>query len=103
MSTKNITLLVIAGLVLILGYTGCNGYNGLIAQDENVNNAWNKVQSDYQRRADLIPNLVNTVKGEANFEQGTHILDTYQERIAAIPGNSLPSKYSSSAPPPVDT
>ena len=71
MSTKNITLLVIAGLVLILGYTGCNGYNGLIAQDENVNNAWNKVQSDYQRRADLIPNLVNTVKGEANFEQGT--------------------------------
>lgn len=71
MSTKNITLLVIAGLVLILGYTGCNGYNGLILQDENVNNAWNKVQSDYQRRADLIPNLVNTVKGEANFEQGT--------------------------------
>jgi len=71
MSTKNITLLVIAGLVLLLGYTGCNGYNGLITQDENVNNAWNKVQSDYQRRADLIPNLVNTVKGEANFEQGT--------------------------------
>jgi LemA protein len=71
MSTKNITLLVIAGLILILGYTGCNGYNGLITQDENVNNAWNKVQSDYQRRADLIPNLVNTVKGEANFEQGT--------------------------------
>lgn len=71
MSTKNITLIVIAALVLILGYTGCNGYNGLISQDENVNNAWNKVQSEYQRRADLIPNLVNTVKGEANFEQGT--------------------------------
>ncbi|MBU3744944.1 MAG: LemA family protein [Sediminibacterium sp.] len=71
MSTKNITLIVIAALVLILGYTGCNGYNGLILQDEAVNNAWNKVQSDYQRRADLIPNLVNTVKGEANFEQGT--------------------------------
>lgn len=71
MSTKNISLIVIAALVLILGYTGFNGYNGLIAQDENVNNAWNKVQSDYQRRADLIPNLVNTVKGEANFEQGT--------------------------------
>jgi LemA protein len=71
MSTKNITLIVIAALVLILGYTGCNGYNGLVLQDENVNNAWNKVQSDYQRRADLIPNLVNTVKGEANFEQET--------------------------------
>jgi LemA protein len=71
MSTKNITLIVIGALVLFLGWTGCNGYNGLIVQDENVNNAWNKVQSDYQRRADLIPNLVNTVKGEANFEQGT--------------------------------
>jgi LemA protein len=71
MSTKNITLIVIGALILILGWTGCNGYNGLVVQDENVNNAWNKVQSDYQRRADLIPSLVNTVKGEANFEQET--------------------------------
>jgi LemA protein len=71
MSTKNIALIVIGALILILGWTGCNGYNGLVLQDENVNNAWNKVQSDYQRRADLIPNLVNTVKGEANFEQET--------------------------------
>ncbi|MFN7585457.1 MAG: LemA family protein [Bacteroidota bacterium] len=71
MSTKNIILIVIGALILILGWTGCNGYNGLVVQDENVNNAWNKVQSDYQRRADLIPNLVNTVKGEANFEQET--------------------------------
>jgi LemA protein len=71
MSTKNITLLVILALVVILAWSGCSGYNGLIKQDENVNNAWNKVQSDYQRRSDLIPNLVNTVKGEANFEQTT--------------------------------
>lgn len=71
MSTKNITLIVIVALVLILGISGCNGYNGLVKQDENVTNAWNKVQSDYQRRSDLIPNLVNTVKGEANFEQTT--------------------------------
>jgi len=49
----------------------CNSYNGLVQQDENVKNAWNKVQSDYQRRSDLIPNLVNTVKGEANFEKST--------------------------------
>lgn len=71
MSTKNITLIVILALVVFLGFSGCNGYNGLIKQDENVNNAWNRVQSDYQRRSDLIPNLVNTVKGEANFEQTT--------------------------------
>ncbi len=71
MSTKNITLIVILALVVFLGFSGCNGYNGLIKQDESVTNAWNKVQSDYQRRSDLIPNLVNTVKGEANFEQST--------------------------------
>lgn len=71
MSTKNITLIVILILVVILGFSGCSGYNGLVKQDENVSNAWNKVQSEYQRRSDLIPNLVNTVKGEANFEQTT--------------------------------
>jgi len=71
MNTKNIVLIVIGALILILGFSGCNGYNGLIKQDETVSNAWNNVQSDYQRRADLIPNLVNTVKGEANFEQTT--------------------------------
>ncbi len=71
MSTRNITLIVIGALILILGWSGCNGYNGLVKQDENVTNAWNRVQSDYQRRSDLIPNLVNTVKGEANFEQTT--------------------------------
>lgn len=71
MSTRNIVLIVIGALILMLGWSGCGGYNGLVQQDENVKNAWNKVQSDYQRRSDLIPNLVNTVKGEANFEKST--------------------------------
>ena len=71
MLRKNLGLFIFLGvLVILIGY-GCNGYNGLVNQDENVNQAWNNVQSDYQRRADLIPNLVNTVKGEANFEQTT--------------------------------
>lgn len=64
-------LWVILALVVILVFIGCGSYNGLVSQDETVKNAWNKVQSDYQRRADLIPNLVNTVKGEASFERGT--------------------------------
>ncbi|MGZ3839932.1 MAG: LemA family protein [Flavisolibacter sp.] len=64
-------LWVVLALVLILVFVGCGSYNNLVGQDESVKNAWNKVQSDYQRRADLIPNLVNTVKGEANFERGT--------------------------------
>jgi LemA protein len=54
----------------------------LVQQDETVKNAWNNVQSDYQRRADLIPNLVSTVKGEANFEQKT-LTDVIQARASA--------------------
>lgn len=71
MKSKNLTLIVILAAVLIFGGCGCGSYNGLVQQDESVKNSWNRVQSDYQRRADLIPNLVSTVKGEANFEQTT--------------------------------
>ena len=49
---------------------GC-GYNEIQTRDEAVKAAWSEVLSQYQRRADLVPNLVNTVKGEASFEQGT--------------------------------
>ena len=48
-----------------------SSYNGLVSKEQDVNKAWGNVESDYQRRADLIPNLVNTVKGSANFEQET--------------------------------
>ena len=68
---RSMPLLIILGIVVLLLFWGCGSYNGLVGEDETVKNAWNKVQSDYQRRADLIPNLVNTVKGEANFERGT--------------------------------
>ena len=71
MNSKNLTLIVIIGIILIFGGCACSGYNGLVKQDENVKNAWNNVQSDYQRRSDLVPQLVNTVKGAANFEQTT--------------------------------
>ena len=71
MKSSTIITLSVVGLLMIFFFWGCNGYNGLVKQDEVVKNAWNNVQSDYQRRADLIPNLVNTVKGEANFEQTT--------------------------------
>ena len=77
--TKNLTLLIILAVVVILGAMGCSGYNGLVKQDETVKNTWNNVQSSYQRRADLIPNLVNTVKGEANFEQQT-LIQTVEAR-----------------------
>jgi LemA protein len=71
MKSKNLVIIAILGGLLLFGGCACSGYNGLVTQDENVKNTWNNVQSDYQRRADLIPNLVNTVKGAANFEQQT--------------------------------
>ena len=71
MSTRNIVLISIVALILLLGGCGCSGYNGLVQKDQNVKSKWANVESDYQRRSDLIPNLVNTVKGAANFEQET--------------------------------
>ena len=57
-------------LVAFLTLTGC-GYNKLQGLDEEVKGTWAEVQNQYQRRADLVPNLVSTVKGAANFEQET--------------------------------
>ncbi|MEO6963215.1 MAG: LemA family protein [Puia sp.] len=71
MSTRNLSLIVILAVILILGGCACSGYNSLVSKDENTKGKWGNVQSDYQRRSDLIPNLVNTVKGAANFEQTT--------------------------------
>lgn len=71
MKTGTIVTLAVVGLLAIFFFMGCNGYNGLVKQDEVVKKAWNDVQAEYQNRADLVPNLVNTVKGAANFEQET--------------------------------
>ena len=71
MKSRNLILIIVLAGILLLGGCGCGGYNKMVNLDENVKAKWGNVQSDYQRRADLIPNLVNTVKGEANFEQTT--------------------------------
>ncbi|MEJ8758415.1 LemA family protein [Pontibacter sp. H259] len=63
-------LFYLIGFVVLASQSSC-GYNEMVAKDENVEAAWANVQNAYQRRADLIPNLVNTVKGAANFEQET--------------------------------
>ena len=62
---------IIIGIVVVFGLIFAGSYNGLVGQRETVTASFSKVQSQYQRRADLIPNLVNTVKGAANFEQST--------------------------------
>lgn len=61
---------IAVGLVVIFVFSGC-GYNTLQALDEEVKAAWSEVQNQYQRRADLIPNLTSVVKGAAKFEQET--------------------------------
>jgi LemA protein len=71
MNSKNLGLIVIIGLILLLAGCGCSGYNTMVSQDQNVKGRWGNVQSEYQRRSDLIPNLVNTVKGAADFEKST--------------------------------
>ncbi|MEX0601038.1 MAG: LemA family protein [Rhodothermales bacterium] len=70
-SKGTITLIVVALLVLFAGCAGCNTYNSMIAAEEQVEQSWADVETQYQRRADLIPNLVNTVRGAADFEQET--------------------------------
>jgi len=70
---KNSTLLiVIIALLAILFIGGCREYNKIVPLREQVNSAWANVENVYQRRADLIPNLVETVKGYAAYEQETY-------------------------------
>jgi LemA protein len=63
-----LVLLVIAAL---LGMSACSSYNGLVGANESVDRQWAQVETQYQRRMDLIPNLVATVEGQANFEKST--------------------------------
>lgn len=63
--------LILLGVVALFVFSMCGSYNTTVKKDEGVKSAWSQVENQYQRRADLIPNLVNTVKGAANFEKST--------------------------------
>ena len=100
MKTKNLALIVIVGIIVVMG--GCVGCGAIsfqkkgVALDENVKAKFANVQSEYQRRSDLIPNLVSTVKGEANFEQST-LENVIKARASATqikvdPDNLTPEK-----------
>ncbi|MCF0235146.1 MAG: LemA family protein [Bacteroidaceae bacterium] len=91
LSKSTITILIVVLGVLALG--GCVGskYNSIVTKDESVTRSWNDLQSAYQRRADLIPNLVNTVKGYAKHESET-LQGVVQARAKATQITLDPSK-----------
>jgi LemA protein len=92
MRNKKWTILgIIAAVVLLLVMSMVGGYNSLVTQRENVQRTLSNVQTQYQRRADLVPNLVSTVKGAANFEQKT-LTDVVNARAKATSVQIDPSK-----------
>lgn len=68
---KNKGLIITVVVIALVAIWGISSYNGLVSMDENVSNQWANVETQYQRRSDLIPNLVNTVKGYAKHESET--------------------------------
>lgn len=68
---KNLVWIIIGIVVVVLLLWGVSGYNGMVSMDEGVQGKWANVETQYQRRADLIPNLVSTVKGYATHEETT--------------------------------
>ena len=71
MNKKSYSGYVIGGILVVVGIWLITTYNALVKKDEKVKLQWNEVQNAYQRRLDLIPNIVNVVKGGADYEQST--------------------------------
>jgi LemA protein len=69
--TRNLTLLIVLGLVLILGVWGCNGCNSINSSEQGVKKSWSNVETNYQRRTDLYSSVIKTVEASANFEKST--------------------------------
>ncbi len=77
-----ILAIVVVVVLVFLAISGISGYNRVVKLDQGVSQSWSQVETQYQRRADLIPNLVETVKGAANFEQET-LTKVIEARAAA--------------------
>jgi LemA protein len=84
------SLLAMAGLALLLIAWGVSTYNGLVQGDQEVRSRWAQVENTYQRRADLVPNLVETVKGAAAFESNTFTAVTEaRAKVGQMSGNGV--------------
>jgi len=96
MKKSNIIILSIVGILVVIFLWGNGKYNKMVNYDEGVSNAWSQVESQYQRRSDLIPNLVATVKGYATHENTT-LTEVVEARAKATqvtvdPTNMTPEK-----------
>lgn len=92
MKNRNLIIVIVA-IVAILAISGVSSYNGLVSAEEGVDAQWAQVENVYQRRADLIPNLVSTVKGYAEFEKNT-LTDVIEARSKATSVTIDPSNIS---------
>ncbi|MEO6583279.1 MAG: LemA family protein, partial [Ferruginibacter sp.] len=68
---KRSGLLILLAIIVVLGFLGCNSYNGLVTADQSVKKAWSNVETNYQRRMDLYSSVIKTIEGSANFEKST--------------------------------
>src|SRR5689334_4516776 len=73
MNSKRLVTIGLLAAVVLLGISIASGYNKLVSLDQAVRAQWGQVENTYQRRADLVPNLVETVKGAAAFEKDTYV------------------------------
>ena len=89
-------LLIVLGIIIVICLMGSCSYNGMVSKDEAVKAKWGAVESQYQRRSDLIPNLVATVKGAANFEKST-LVEVTNARASATSIKVDPTKLTPEA------
>lgn len=91
--SRNITLLVIVGLIAMLFFWGCNYRNSLATKEAEIKGKWGQVQTQYNRKAKLYENVVNTIKGAARNEDTTLIrIVQMRSRVPAINENSTPAQ-----------
>lgn len=91
MKKSSIILGVVVFLIALLGMNACGSYNSMVEKNETVTAQWQQVENQYQRRMDLIPNIVNTVQGQADFEKST-LQAVIEARAAATQIKLDPSK-----------
>ena len=99
MSTGVVVLIAVLAIIVIIGVSLVGGYNGIAAARENVDTQQAAIQTQLQRRADLIPNLVNTVKGLAAQEQS--VIDSVTEaraQLAGAPGLGMEELAAANSP-----